>query len=93
MEPVFVGGILIGAMIAAFGIPDPNPILVHPELVNELKDYGITDYSSMVPTELVSWDSFLSPRISDDDRWWLFSGLWFPLCRWLYQWSCHHGFS
>lgn len=58
----FVGGILIGAMIAAFGIPDPNPILVHPELVNELKDYDITDYSNMVPKELVSWESFFSAR-------------------------------
>jgi len=58
----FVGGILIGAMIAAFGIPDPNPVVVHPDLVNELKTYGITDYSSMVPKELVSWESLFSAR-------------------------------
>lgn len=58
----FVGGILIGAMIAAFGIPDPNPIVVHPALVDELKDYGMSDYSSMVPKELVSWESLFSAR-------------------------------
>ncbi len=58
----FVGGILIGAMIAAFGIPDPNPIVVHPALVNELKEYGMSDYSSMVPKELVSWESLFSAR-------------------------------
>ena len=58
----FVGGILIGAMIAALGIPDPNPIIVHPDLITELKDYGITDYSSMVPKELVSWESLFSVR-------------------------------
>lgn len=58
----FAGGILIGAAIAAFGIPDPNPVIVHPELVTELKAYGITDYSSMVPKELVSWSSLFSVR-------------------------------
>ena len=58
----FTVGILAGAMIAAFGIPDPNPVVVHPDLVNELKEYGITDYSSMVPKELVSWESLFSVR-------------------------------
>ena len=58
----FVGGILIGALIAALGLPDPNPIVVNPDLVNELNTYGINDYSSMVPQQLVSWDSLFTAR-------------------------------
>lgn len=58
----FVAGILIGALIAAFGLPDPNPIVVNPDLVNELNTYGINDYNSMVPKQLVSWDSLFTAR-------------------------------
>ena len=58
----FVWGILIGALIAALGLPDPNPIVVNPDLVNELNTYGINDYSSMVPQQLVSWDSLFTAR-------------------------------
>lgn len=58
----FAAGILMGAMFAALGFPDPNPIVVHPDLVKELNGYGITDYSSMVPQQLVSWQSLFSAR-------------------------------
>lgn len=58
----FVGGIFIGALIAAVGLPDPNPIVVNPDLVNELNTYGINDYTSMVPKQLVSWESLFTAR-------------------------------
>lgn len=56
----FVGGILLGAIIAAFVLANPEPIVVHPNLVEELAGYGITDMSNMVPTQLFSFDSLLS---------------------------------
>lgn len=56
----FVGGILLGAVIAAFVLANPEPIVVHPNLVDELAGYGITDMSNMVPTQLFSFDSLLS---------------------------------
>lgn len=56
----FVGGILLGAVIAAFVLANPAPIVVHPNLVKELAGYGITDMSNMVPTQLFSFESLLS---------------------------------
>lgn len=56
----FVGGILLGAVIAAFVLANPEPIVVHPNLVKELAGYGITDMSNMVPTQLFSFESLLS---------------------------------
>lgn len=58
----YVLGILIGAAIAATVLADPNPVQVAPALAAELNDYGITDYSSMVPTQLISWESLFSVR-------------------------------
>lgn len=58
----FVGGILAGAIIAATLLHGPQPIQVHPALAKELAGYGITDYSSMVPAQLLSWDSLFSVR-------------------------------
>lgn len=58
----FVGGILLGGIIASQFLADPDPVQVAPSLVSELKDYDINDYSKMVPTELFSWESLLSLR-------------------------------
>lgn len=58
----FVGGIIAGAVIAATVLADPAPVKVAPALAAELQNYGITDFSSMVPTQLVSWESFFSLR-------------------------------
>jgi uncharacterized protein len=58
----FVGGILIGGIIAAQFLANPNPVQVNPALVSELKDYGINDYSKLVPSEIFSWESLLSFR-------------------------------
>lgn len=58
----FAAGIMIGAWVANTFIQDPNPVVVNPALVQELNSYGITDYSSLVPAELVSWSSLFSVR-------------------------------
>ena len=58
----FVGGIFIGAIIAATLLADPNPIQVDPRLAKELAGYGITDYSNMVPKNLVSWEALFTTR-------------------------------
>ncbi len=58
----FVGGILIGGIIAAQFLADPNPVQVNPALAAELKTYGIDDYSQLVPAEIFSWESLLSLR-------------------------------
>lgn len=58
----FVGGIIAGAVIASTVLANPEPVQVAPELAAELKTYGITDFSNMIPTELISWESLLSLR-------------------------------
>ena len=58
----FVGGIIGGAIIASTLLANPEPVKVAPELAAELQTYGITDYSGMVPAQLISWESLFSLR-------------------------------
>ncbi len=58
----FVLGIVGGAIIASTLLADPNPVEVAPALAAELQGYGITDFSSMIPVQLISWESLFSLR-------------------------------
>ena len=58
----FVGGILLGAILAVTLLNDPNPIVVNPKLVSELSTYGINDFSNMVPAQLFSFESLFTLR-------------------------------
>ena len=58
----FVGGIIGAAMIAAYLLHNPGPGQVHANLVKELNDYGINDYSKMLPSELFSFESLFTVR-------------------------------
>src|SRR6476469_6691754 len=58
----FVGGILIGAVIAIMLLNNPAPIHVNPKLAAELSGYGINDYSNMVPKQLFSFASLFTLR-------------------------------
>jgi uncharacterized protein len=58
----FVGGVLGGAILAATLLADPNPVKVAQTLAADLQTYGITDYSSMNPTQLISFESLFTLR-------------------------------
>jgi len=58
----FVGGILLGAFLATQFLSSPVPIQVSPKLVEELKGYGINDYSQMIPSQIFSFESLFSLR-------------------------------
>lgn len=58
----FVVGIVVGAVIASTLLADPNPVQVAPALAEELAGYGVTDYSSIIPADLVSWESLFTLR-------------------------------
>ncbi|WP_126654202.1 YeeE/YedE family protein [Chryseobacterium aureum] len=58
----FVLGIFFGGMIAAHFLVNPNEITVHPNLKAELAGYGITDYSNLVPVQLMNFESLLTIR-------------------------------
>ncbi len=59
---VFVFGILIGGFLAIQFLSNPNPIEVSSDLKTELAGYGITNYSNLVPLDIVNWSSLFSLR-------------------------------
>ena len=56
----FVTGVLIGGYIAAALLSNQAPIVVSPKLQQELVGYGISNYNSIVPSELFNWSTLLS---------------------------------
>lgn len=58
----FVGGVMLGAVIASTLLANPEPIQVAPALAAELQGYGMSDYSNMLPPEIYSWESLFSLR-------------------------------
>lgn len=56
----FVLGIFFGGMVAANFLMIPGEITVNPNLKAELATYGITDYSNLVPTQLMNFESLLA---------------------------------
>lgn len=58
----FVGGILIGAVLAAAFLQSPTPSQIHPDLSQELAGYGVTNISGLIPTDLFSFDSLFTLR-------------------------------
>ncbi len=58
----FIGGIAIGAFIASFYMTDPNAVVVDENLKQDLAQYGITDFSNIVPVDLFSFESLFSLR-------------------------------
>lgn len=56
----FAAGILLGGFFSFLFLQDTHPVQVHPALVKELKQYGITDYSAQAPVQLFNWANLLS---------------------------------
>ena len=55
-----VTGVLIGGIIAGFLLVDNQPVHVNPKLAQELATYGITDYNSLVPTQLFNFPALFT---------------------------------
>jgi uncharacterized membrane protein YedE/YeeE len=58
----FVFGVFLGGIVTAFYLKTDQPILVNPDLVNELSGYGITQIEGLVPEQLFSWSSLGTVR-------------------------------
>ncbi|MDQ1096701.1 MULTISPECIES: YeeE/YedE family protein [Chryseobacterium] len=58
----FVFGIFLGGAIASRLLMYPGEISVNPALKTELATYGITDYSSLVPVQLINFAGLLTFR-------------------------------
>lgn len=58
----FVVGIGLGGFLSAQFLANPSEIALNPELVSELSDYGIKDYSSLVPVDIFNWENLTSVK-------------------------------
>lgn len=56
----FVAGILAGAWLTLVLLKDPAPMKVNPELLSEMKGYGVQDHQGLLPTDLFNWQALLT---------------------------------
>ncbi len=56
----FVGGIVLGAVIALLFLSNPNGIVVQEATQNILASYGIQDFSGLMPSDLFGSENLLS---------------------------------
>jgi uncharacterized protein len=56
----FVFGIFLGGAIAINLLSNANPVEVNPKLAAELAGYGITNYDSLVPSDIINWQSLFT---------------------------------
>lgn len=57
---LFVFGIFIGGILTFHFLSNPNPIEVHPNLIEDLAIYGITNFNNLVPEDLMNWGSLFT---------------------------------
>ncbi|GAC1426939.1 MAG: YeeE/YedE family protein [Chitinophagaceae bacterium] len=58
----FAGGIIAGGMIAASLLSNHEPVAVNPALVATLGQYGVHDFTGLVPKDLFNWQSLLTVK-------------------------------
>jgi uncharacterized protein len=59
---LFVAGILIGAMIAALLLQNPQAEQLNPQLINSLQNHNVHDFAGLMPTDIFNWHSLVSIR-------------------------------
>lgn len=57
---LFVTGILLGGLLTASFLSNPDPVSVHPQLAGELAGYGITDTKGLVPEDIFNWQTLFT---------------------------------
>lgn len=58
----FVTGILIGGWVSVQFLSNPEAIVVNASLVDDLKQYGVTQIEGLVPSQLFNWESLFTLR-------------------------------
>lgn len=56
----FVFGIFLGGVLAVNLLSNPAPVEVNPKLAKELAGYGITNFSHLIPQDILSWQSLFT---------------------------------
>lgn len=55
-------GVVLGGLVTAAWLSDPQPVHIHPKLVSELQQYGVATGQALMPETLFSWPSLLTLR-------------------------------
>jgi len=58
----FVGGVMAGGLLAATMLNNHQPVSVDPALKETLQQYGVTNYSGMLPADVFNWHALLTAR-------------------------------
>lgn len=56
----FVAGIFLGGLVSSLVLANPEPVVIHPNLAEELSGYGILPTESLVPTNIFSWSNLFT---------------------------------
>jgi uncharacterized membrane protein YedE/YeeE len=54
---LFVLGVFLGGIICMLFLRNDDALSVAPPLVEELSEYGVVDFSGLIPADLFSWES------------------------------------
>lgn len=57
----FVAGIFIGGILSVL-LSNPEPMIIHPDLVYDLSKFGIYDVNHLLPNDLFSWEQLFTLR-------------------------------
>ena len=57
---IFVLGIAIGGLFAGYLFKDPNPVQISEQTITYLKDWGIKDFSGLIPNDIFSFQSLFT---------------------------------
>jgi uncharacterized membrane protein YedE/YeeE len=58
----FVAGIAAGAFLAYSLLSNHQPVIVNTALADQLKKYGINDYSKLAPADIFNWSTLFSVK-------------------------------
>jgi uncharacterized protein len=58
----FVGGILVGGILATSLLQSDAPVVIHENLRTELQHYGVTDIRNLVPADLFNFQNLFTAR-------------------------------
>jgi uncharacterized protein len=56
----FIAGILTGSLVVYLFFQNPAPVQMNPKLILQLKQYGISDFTGLMPSDVFSWSNLLT---------------------------------
>ncbi|WP_268034550.1 YeeE/YedE family protein [Algoriphagus sp. PAP.12] len=59
---LFVLGVLIGGFIATNFLANPETIVISEATQNDLKALGVTDFTSLLPADIFSWENLFTAK-------------------------------